>query len=308
MVGGTGGTNFFTWATITLKVPVVNIGYYLSKDAAVAVRTPDGKLPADTTDFYFTDIPVVFNNQSDAYFPSFIKGQPFTLNRVGDIVLQLSIWLPEKGYTPVYVVYDPANMTIEGHAVPLSSMDDLVATLQPLQEQLSQTVSSLQKNHNTALNALLSASYGDAAATDQKTILDQTSQSIVALRQSNVYVVKISPDCNVPANDASIFGGAIILNAAIAFTAAQPITAMPVLMQTLATGLTEQGMINSMQLDNIKQTITAGTASVPDTITPAVEPDTTPSTKKDNSLLWLLGIGTGIYLLSEMDSNGSAKK
>ena len=303
--------NFFTWATISLKVPSANIGYYLSKDSAVAVRTPDGKLPADLTDFYFNDIPVVFNNQSDAYFPAFLANQQFKLNRVGDVVLQLNVWLEGKGYTAIYIVYDPANMDIDPHAVSLDDADAAIDTLTPLHLQLMAIAADLQKNHNTVLNALLSAQYGDAAADQQRQQLQQISDNILTLRNSNAYLVKISPDCNAPANSESIFGGNIIINAAVAFSAMPAIAADPMLAADLLSKLSTQGVLSAMHLQQIKQVIVNSTdaTGTTGTATPTPEDTTAPANKKSNAIFWVLGIGTAIYLLSNTGSkNGTAKK
>lgn len=292
-----GSENYFTWATVVLKVPAANIGYYMSKNAAVQAGTPDGKLDADLSDFYLRDIPVVFNNQSDSYFKAIIAGEPFQLNRVGDVVLQLNVWLPDSGWTPIYVPYDTTNMEITGSAIKLTGMNDLVDDILPLQDQLIITARELQNNHNTTLNAMQT----DPAA-GQAESLAVLCDNIVNLRSSDAFLVKVSPDCSAPIMGQSVFEGLIILNAAIAFSAMPVLKADPSIKQDFVARLTAQDVLSSIMLHGTKQTILSKNTGMPvATATP------TPENKKSNAIWWVLGIGVGAYLLSNSSKDGAGK-
>jgi hypothetical protein len=309
-----GGKNYFTWATVTLKVPSSGIGYYLDKMNATAAKQVSGHLDADLSDFYLREIPVVFNNQSDGYFQSFLGGEAFSLKRVGDIVVSLTIWLPGKGYTTVYVPYDPNQMEIKGHAFTLEQMGDAVASIDLLQVQLQSTAGELMRNHNTTCQALETSQYGDEAYASLVDTLKVVSENIMALRDSDAFLVKLSPDCDAVVINESIFGGAIIINAAIAFSSYTILRDNPSIAQTFTQGLAAQDTLSSMVLNGTKETILAvnsgkdgGTVQ---TATPT--PDgVNNANKKSNAIWWVLGIGAAVYVISNSGPstpNGKPKK
>lgn len=302
--------NYFTWASAVLKVPAGDIDFYFDKAAAIAGVSADGKLEADISNLYFKDVPVVVNISTPQYFDALKNNQPINLVKLGDVLLQIIVWTELRGYAPAWIRYDATKMDMWGHAIKLDDMDKLVPTIEPLQAQLDATAKSLQDNHNTTLNAMQTLNYGEQTYNDQLAALQVIQDNILALRDSDALLVKISQACNATAMEQSLFGSDIELAAAVSFSAFQPLNNEPAIVQDFSTRLTAQGMLSKLVLDGTKEAIqqvnSAGNGNIQQA---TVTPENEPSNKKDaTALWWLAGITVTVLLFSSnKKSNATAK-